>query len=181
MEENFEENMEENMEKNTKKTDAKTIGALTIVLVMVFFILLTLLSIYTLVQLWPIVESSSTTIQFFNATFEISNDGRLLLIVVICGALGSCVHVLRSLSSYIGNEQLTWSWLPSYIFRPFAGSILALVIYLVLRGGLFSSGADLQDTSTFGFAGIATLAGMFSEQAVTKLKEIAEQVFTPPE
>jgi len=173
--------MEEEMKAEKKETtDPRSIGPVTVVLIMLYFILLTLFALYTLVQMWPLADSSDATIQFFNSTFELSNDGRLLLIVIISGALGSCVHVIRSLSSYIGERKLKWSWLPMYIFRPFAGAILALVIYLVLRGGLFSSNAEIQDTSTFGFAGIATLAGMFSEQAVLKLKEIAEQVFTEP-
>jgi len=168
------------MEEKKEKSDPRSIGPLTVILIMLYFILLTLFALYTLVQMWPLTDSSDSTIQFFNSTFELSNDGRLLLIVIISGALGSCVHVIRSLSSYIGERKLMWSWIPMYIFRPFAGAILALVIYLVLRGGLFSSNAEIQDTSTFGFAGIATLAGMFSEQAVLKLKEIAEQVFTEP-
>ena len=63
---------------------------------------------------------------------------------------------------------------------PFAGSALAVVFYLVIRGGFFSPQAGFGNTSPFGFAAMAALVGLFSEQAVLKLQEIAETVFTKP-
>lgn len=168
---------------NGNNDKQRNIGPISIILIMLYFMLLTLLALYAIVQLWPPAqtgEAAVTAVKFFTQTVKLTSDGRLMLIVIIAGALGSCVHVIRSLSSYIGHRKLKWSWLPMYILRPFAGAILALVIYLALRGGLFSTNAGIQDTSTFGFAAIATLAGMFSEQAVLKLKDVAEQVFKEP-
>ena len=40
--------------------------------------------------------------------------------------------------------------------------------------------ATVQQTSPFGFAALAGLVGMFSEQAVLKLKEIAETLLAKP-
>ena len=48
----------------------------------------------------------------------------------------------------------------------------------MFRAGLFSSSTSTSDASPFGFAAIAALVGLFSEQAVEKLRQIARQVFT---
>jgi len=106
---------------------------------------------------------------------------RLIFIVVMAGALGSMVHVLRSLYWYVGNRELVWSWLAMYFLLPFVGSTLALVFYFVIRGGFFSPKATIEQTSPFGFAGLGALVGMFSEQAVLKLKEVAETLLAKPE
>jgi hypothetical protein len=37
-------------------------------------------------------------------------ETRLLLIVMLAGALGSLMHGLRSLYWYTGNRQMVWSW-----------------------------------------------------------------------
>ena len=62
---------------------------------------------------------------------------RLLLIVILSGALGSLVHTLRSIYWYVGNKSLKWSWLSMYVLLPFCGAALALVFYFVVRGGFF--------------------------------------------
>jgi hypothetical protein len=64
---------------------------------------------------------------------------------------------------------------------PFAGSALALVFYLLVRGGFFSPQSSFQQTSPFGFAAFAALIGMFSSQAVLKLKDVAEVLLSKPQ
>jgi len=105
----------------------------------------------------------------------------LIFIVVMAGALGSMVHALRSLHWYIGNQELVSNWLAMYFLLPFVGSTLGLVFYLVIRGGFFYPEATIEQTSPFGFAGLGALVGMFSEQAVLKLKEVAETLLAKPE
>jgi len=63
---------------------------------------------------------------------------------------------------------------------PFAGCALALVFYLVVRGGFFSPQSSFQQTSPFGFAAFSALIGMFSSQAVLKLKDVAEVLLAKP-
>jgi len=99
----------------------------------------------------------------------------------MAGALGSLVHALRSLFWYVGNRLLIVSWLAMYIMLPFVGMTLALIFYFVIRGGFFSPQATVQETSLFGFAALAGLIGMFSPQAVLKLKQVAETVLAKPE
>jgi hypothetical protein len=51
----------------------------------------------------------------------------------------------------------------------------------VIRGGFFSPGSDVKDTSPFGFAALAVLVGMFTNEAAQKLKEIAETILAKAE
>jgi hypothetical protein len=111
--------------------------------------------------------------------FSIWDEQRLLLLVVFAGALGTLVHSLRSVYWYIGNRNLVKSWMAMYFMLPFAGAALALVFYLVVRG-FFSPQSSFKETSPFGFAAFSALIGMFSSQAVLKLKEVAEVMLSKP-
>jgi len=130
----------------------------------------------------PTASPSATPgyVTAFGKKFEVYDEVRLLWIVIFAGGLGSLIHALRSVYWYVGNRKLVWSWIGKYLMLPFAGSALAVVFYLVIRGGFFSPQAGFGNTSPFGFAAMAALVGLFSEQAVLKLQEIAETVFTKP-
>jgi hypothetical protein len=107
-------------------------------------------------------------------------ETRLLLLVMLSGALGSLMHSLRSLYWYTGNRMMVWSWVAFYLLLPVTGAILAIIFYFVVRGGFFSSTASFQTTSPYGFAALSALVGLFSPQATLKLKEIAETIFSKP-
>jgi hypothetical protein len=125
-------------------------------------------------------QLARSPIEIFGREIPIWDEHRLLLIVMFAGALGSLVHTIRSVFWYVGNRSLKWSWLAKYILQPFAGTGLAVVFYVVVRGGFFSPQTTVQQTSPFGFAALAALVGLFSEQAVLKLKDVAEMVFAKP-
>jgi hypothetical protein len=118
--------------------------------------------------------------KFLFWTFSISNEVSLILIVVLAGALGGQVRSLRSLAWYTGNKELRKSWLLQYIFSPFLGATLAIVIYFVIRGGFVSAGSAIQQSSVYVYAGIASIVGIASESVALKLKQVAESLFTKP-
>jgi hypothetical protein len=128
----------------------------------------------------PAAEAMPSQIKIFKWEFPIWDEVRLLLIVILGGALGSLVHALRSVYWYIGHRALRYSWLATYFLLPFGGSALAVIFYVVVRGGFFSPQANIQQTSPFGFAALAAMVGLFSEQAVLKLKEVAETILSKP-
>lgn len=107
----------------------------------------------------------------------LSEEERLFLIVMFAGALGGLVHTLRSFYWYAGCRRLVLSWAGFYITLPILGATMATVFYLVVRGGFFSPQSEVSDTSPFGFAALAALIGMFTEQAAEKLKQITETLF----
>ena len=122
-------------------------------------------------------------IRFFGGRFEanVFLETRLLLLVMLAGALGSLMHALRSLYWYTGNRMMVWSWVAFYFLLPVTGAMLATIFYFVVRGGFFSSTATFDTTSPFGFAALSALVGLFSPQATLKLKAVAETIFAKPE
>jgi hypothetical protein len=122
-------------------------------------------------------------IKFFGGWFEadVYLETRLLILVMLSGALGSLMHALRSLAWYTGNRKMVWSWVATYALLPVTGPILATIFYFVVRGGFFSSQASFETTSPFGFIALSALVGLFSTQATLKLKEISETIFKKPE
>lgn len=135
-----------------------------ITLITIFYVALGLFLLLNLVSAWPDANAPTSEVQ-------------MILIVAMAGALGSLVHGVRSLFWYVGNQVYAKSWTLMYFLIPFVGSLLSLVFYFVLRGGLFSPQATVEATSPFGFVGIAGLVGMFSNRAALKLEEIAGSLF----
>lgn len=189
------------------KVGQNPVGPIGIIMIMAYLMLFSVLMLYGIVKFWPLPptppanESSLTaptqpqvktedkpkeknrlesdSVKLFGKTIPIPNDEvRLFLIVAMAGSLGSLVHALRSLYWYVGNRELVRSWVPKYILLPFIGATLGVIFYFLIRGGFFSPEAKVEQTSPFGFAAIAGLIGMFSDQAVEKLKKLAENFFT---
>ncbi len=111
--------------------------------------------------------------------FEISDEGRLFVLVLFAGAFGGAVITVRDLATGMRDLKLPPRSIAWYIMRPLVASGLGLGFYLVIRGGFFSPQADVDQTSPFSFVGLATLVGFFSDQAVKKLAEIADAAFSP--
>ncbi len=123
----------------------------------------------------PAAVSRST---FLWTHVEFTFQQRMLVIVLLAGALGGIIHALRSFFWYVGHRALKWSWLPLYLLVPLVGALLALVFYIVLIAGLFAGPAGTDATKPVGFVAIALLVGMFSSPAAQKLQEIFETIFT---
>jgi hypothetical protein len=100
---------------------------------------------------------------------------RLLLMVILAGALGGTLHGVRSLWWYVGNRDLRQSWLLMYVLLPVSGAAIAVIFFLVVYAGLYT----VQGTGSFILVGLAALVGMFSSQAAEKLKMIAEGLLMP--
>jgi hypothetical protein len=106
-----------------------------------------------------------------------ADEQHLFLLVVLAGALVSFVHVTRSFVDFIGNRRLRPSWTWWYVLQPFTGSALAVVGYLVLRGGFFVGTSAGGIVNPFGFVAVASLVGLFSKQATNKLDELFSTMF----
>jgi hypothetical protein len=111
-------------------------------------------------------------------SIPLNQETRLILLVLATGALGASVVGLQSLSEYMGTKKLTNSWVPYYFIRPAVGSGIAFVFYLVLRGGLSAgTGFDAERVDAFGLTAVAALVGMFSQQAMWRLREVSKAFF----
>ena len=163
------------------KIGESTVGPLGTILTMAYLIVFTLLLLYSLVVFCSRVTPPATsTDTFFFWTISVSSEAGLLITVALAGGLGALLHALRSFYWYVGNRDFRRSWLAMYVLLPFVGMTLALVFYFVFRGGFFSPQAQVEQTSPFGFVALASLVGLFSEQAVLKLKELSETLLSKP-
>ena len=108
-------------------------------------------------------------------TFDTSGVNFIILVLVM-GALGACLHGISSLPLWIGKKKFKAEWTPWYLTRPFTGAILALLFYLLLRGG-FLQQANVNTGGFYGIIGLAGLFGLFSKQALDKLSDIFNVVF----
>lgn len=169
-----------------EKATARPVGAVGVVLLTLYLIGLSILAVFGLIQFLPekvlagSQPANSSAVCFMFWTFSVSPEMRLFITVALAGLLGSLVHALRSLYWYLGNRAFVRSWIPKYILMPIIGTVLGLAFYLIIRGGFFSGGANVDQTNPYGFMALGVLIGMFSEQAVLKLKEVAETLFSKP-
>lgn len=142
-----------------------------------------LLVLYSLWAFWPdtAVAGKGAPVRpvvWFGWHTTIRRELNFFLVVGLAGTLGGLIHTIRSLSWYVGNRQLRWSWVPFLLMLPVVGALGGTVFYLVLRAGLFSPSTLVGDASPFGFAAVAVLVGLFSEQALEKLRDVAGNLFS---
>jgi hypothetical protein len=161
----------------TRWVSTGVIGGLCVVVSIVGVILL-----YTLWAFWPDTgvagkAVSVSHVTWFGRHMSLRREADFFLVVGLAGTLGGLIHTIRSLSWYVGNRRLRWSWVPWLLMLPVTGALGGTVFYLVLRAGLFSPSTSVDTASPFGFAAVAVLVGLFSEQALEKLRDVAGNIF----
>jgi hypothetical protein len=150
---------------------------------------MTIVVLYSLWAFWPTTpqEQAGTAvgnevlqqdINYLGWALTLSRETLFFLVVALAGVLGGLIHAIRSLSWYVGNREFRWSWLPFNLLLPFVGALGGTVFYLVLRAGLFSPSTSVEQASPFGFAAVGVLVGLFSEEAMEKLRQVASNLFT---
>jgi hypothetical protein len=167
------------MERAIKSTQEKLepMGQRWSVFLAIFIMLCFLGSIYGLVKFWP-GEGSGPEVTYLFLKFTITNEVRMIIVVALAGAVGGLVHTTRSFYFHATDKTLHQSWLLWYILRPLVGSSIGLITYLIIRGGFITMDATVKEANVYSFTALAALAGMFSEQAVEKLKRVAELILT---
>ena len=103
----------------------------------------------------------------------------ILILVGLMGFLGNMVHISSSFTSFVGNGTFKRSWILWYFVKPFTAAGLAILIYFVIRAGFFNYASDASSVSIYGVLSLAALAGLFTDNATLKLKEIFDVVFKP--
>lgn len=154
-----------------------------------YLLILPLLLTCLLVAIWPSpFTPQGTTVPQLRSLWNFTDqvEVRLLAIVLVSGALGSAITAARSYANFhgLGRYEANWTWW--YLMKVPIGMGLALFLYMVVRGGLFSAslsqpGAVMDSANPFGFAALGALAGMFAKEASDKLEEIFKAVFRTAE
>jgi hypothetical protein len=121
-----------------------------------------------------------TTLAAFNKSHPPYLLGQLDLalgvIVAGLGAFGACVQGISSIAIYVGMRKFQPSWFLFYVSRPFVGAGTALGFFLVVHSGVAGQ-LDLKDLNLAGNAAVAILVGMFSAEAMEKLRGVAGALF----
>jgi hypothetical protein len=147
-------------------------------------------SVFALCGMWtfwpapsPATGSAPPTANFsyFGWQVSLTRDQQFFVVVGLAGVVGAMFHVLRSLSTYIGEQYLFRSWIRYYLRLPFVGGILATIVYVALRAGLLAGAGSSSQLDPYGMAAIGALVGLFSAQAAEKVKAMFETLFTEVE
>lgn len=147
---------------------ARQASAWTVVAVTLYLVVVAAVAVGALLRYWPDPEAGA-------AGLLNEPNIRLFVIVMAMGVIGGFVHAATSLATYAGNRRFYKSWVLWMVLRPPIGLTLALIVYLVLLGGLVQGDED--SLRKPGVAAIAGLAGMFSKQAIDKLREVFDNLF----
>jgi hypothetical protein len=156
----------------------------TVILTSTIFAFLALSLVFAFWTFWPPATEGPATVGIVPTspgynftllwrTFRLTRDQNLLVIVAIAGALGAMVHVIYSLSKFVGERNLQNSWLLFYFLYPINGVILATTSYMGLRAGLISINTADQ-SSVFAFTTVGMLSGLFSPAIIAKLRAVVE-------
>jgi hypothetical protein len=119
-----------------------------------------------------------TTSSVFGGTVNLSSEQRLLILVLLAGAMGSFIHAATSFSNYVGEGKIDRKWIWWYILRPVIGMAVALTFYMIFRAGLFA-GMQIELLNIYGVLTLAALSGLFTDRATLKLEEIFQSLFKP--
>ncbi len=101
----------------------------------------------------------------------------ILLLVALAGFLGNLIHVSASFTNFVGAGKFKRSWILWYCVKPFTASALAVGVYIIFRAGFLNSADATKDVNLYGVVAIALLAGLFTDMATQKLKEVFGVIF----
>ena len=99
-----------------------------------------------------------------------------VILSLVGGALGGALHAIASLTAHVALGNFRRSWTMWYLTNPFVGASLATVFLFVLQAGLGGQEAPTAD-GLYGIAAVATLSGLFSRNALNKLRDIFDVAF----
>lgn len=105
-------------------------------------------------------------------------ETQLVLLVLFAGAVGAVLSCMRKATLHFYKGDLCAEGLAGLYAWPFSGALTALVFYAFIRGGFFSGQSSIAQTSPYMFIAVGLVAGMFTHEAVAKLRQLAETVLT---
>ena len=110
-----------------------------------------------------------------------NTDVEDLLVTAMAGAVGGSVSTLLAFLKHASEEKnFELAYLPWYIARPLLGLLLGLITFFLVKGGLLATLPEIagKDFNNLGLAGLGSLVGMFSKNAVEKLREVFHTLFS---
>lgn len=104
-------------------------------------------------------------------------------IVCLAAGIGSLIYAIRAyLLHACERRDFDMRYVPWYIFWVLLGSLVGLVVYFALRGGvlLLTIGNDSEplNFNTWSLGAAGALSGLFSKYAIEKLRKVFLTLFT---
>ena len=110
-----------------------------------------------------------------------SAEIRNLFVTIFAAGVGSMITtILGYLKHASERRDFMLSFVPWYFARPLIGILLGVVFYFVLKGGLLVTvgTASASNINVYGLGALAALVGLFSKNAVEKLRDVFGTLFT---
>ena len=155
------------------------VGPFPIIVLLVWMVALSTATIYALIAcLFPQVDTVRNvwSVNLFGVKSAFPQNVQPLALSLLAGALGGQAYAMKSFCWYVGNRTLHWSWIPRYLLSPTLGAGMAFMFHFIvtsgLQGGQANANANPQVT-----VGIGILVGLFYEQAMEKLHQVATAFF----
>jgi hypothetical protein len=107
-----------------------------------------------------------------------------ILVTMFAAGIGASITtILGYLEHASSDRDFRASYVPWYVARPLLGLLLGVVFYFVIKGGLLATvgSQNADNIDVYGLAAFAALVGMFSKQAIEKLREVFATLFSPLE
>lgn len=113
---------------------------------------------------------------------NLSSMKEAVIIMLASGVGSSITTILGFLRHACVDKDFEYAYAPWYVGRPLMGIILGLIFYLLMKGGLLLTIPQEQHVAVtnlndWAIAGIGTLVGMFSKNAIEKLREVFKTLF----
>lgn len=106
-----------------------------------------------------------------------ANELVLIALVIAAGAIGGLIHAATSFVTFAGNRELLESWVYWLYLRAPIGVLLALLVYLAIRAGVFGAFNVGFCADVYRIAFFAGLSGLFSKQVADKLSDLVDNLF----
>ncbi len=141
------------------------------------------IAIWFLVSVWPpanVTLNVTRTVSIIGTgvSFSLGPESLLVVAMLISGVIGACVFSVFAISLHLGHyKDFDKSWTAWYLLRPFIGAGLALIVSFMVRSGTLTVGSGSSSLNLVGLSGVGALAGVFAEQALRKLNEVADSLF----
>lgn len=113
-------------------------------------------------------------------------DSGHAVVMMLAAGIGSLITTMLGYLEHASEKRdFTIAYIPWYVGRPLMGMLLGLIFFFVIKGGLWmtmspESGAQVK-LHKLGLAGIAALVGLFSKNAIAKLRELFQTLFRTEE
>ena len=150
--------------------------------------LLAVLTVYVILFIKVLVPETISE----DATFWLMiMDNKMIIEASVAFLAAGIGSIVSTMFSYLNHASTNADWkhehVPWYILRPIQGSVLGVIFYWLVRGGILAvlpaqdSQGGYLDLDLNGLAGMCALVGMFSRRAMIKLRETFKVIFATGE